>query len=91
MEFLTLLDPAALVNGGALILVIWLVIHTFKHTIPRLVDDFKVAIKEQRNSFVEELREERKMFREELGAQRDELAKLTSELHNLRDDLRAQR
>jgi hypothetical protein len=85
-------DPAALANGGALLLVMWLVFHTFKHTIPRLAKDFNTALKEQRASFIEELREERNMCREELAAQRQEFGlkinELAGAIDRLRDDLR---
>ncbi len=92
MDMLGSVDPAALVNGGALLLVMWLVYHTFKHTIPRLAGDFKQTLKEQRDSFIEELREERRMCREELGIQRQEFGSkingLTHAIDRLRDDMR---
>lgn len=50
---------------GAFGLVVWMVQYTLKHTIPKLVDDFKEALTSQQDIFAEQLREQRSFCRNE--------------------------
>lgn len=65
-------------NLGAFIVLVWLVRHTFKFTIPRLAKDFKEELQLQRETFTEELRTERESFNEQLSTQREQFRE---ELH----------
>lgn len=68
------IDLKALVETGAtgviVLLVVWLIRRVFTHTIPRLADDFKEALKTQQGLFIAQLEKQRDDFREALGEQR---------------------
>jgi hypothetical protein len=73
-----------LMNMGAFGLVCAIVWHVFRHTIPRLADDFKTSLAEQRQDFRDELRLERDDFKEalqDLGCKIEKLADRFSELN----------
>ena len=59
---------------GALGVVFWLVFRTFSHTIPRLSNDFKTAVKESRDDFKETLREQRADYHTAIEAQQNYFA-----------------
>ena len=60
------------IDVGAFGVVVWLIIHVHKNTLPKMVEDFSECIKETRDSFVTELQSMRALFAEELRAQRRE-------------------
>lgn len=64
--------------GGAFGLVVWVVQRTFKHTIPRLAEDFRAALTQQQAAYREDLKETREAFRDELRAERLTLQELLS-------------
>lgn len=72
-------------------LVAWLVKRVFTHTIPRLAEDFKVALDRQLNAFSESLGAMRTEFTEELRAQRkeffEEIRESRSECRSCRDKM----
>lgn len=74
-------------EGGGLVLIAWLIFHTFRHTIPRLansfdktnerlVDRFSGELKEQRKEFITELKEQRQADRAERHQANTELREM---------------
>ena len=57
-------------QGGSFVLVAWLVTWTFRHTIPRLADQFDRTINAQRVEFLAALDKQRTEFREEIHLER---------------------
>ena len=57
-------------TGAIILLVVWLVRRVFAHTIPRLAEDFKEALKGQQSLFLEQLTIQRDDFRTALSEQR---------------------
>lgn len=55
-----------LVNGGAFVILAWLIRHTFTHTVPRIVDQFSESLKDQQGTFREEMRLEREAHKDEV-------------------------
>lgn len=53
------------VNGGAFVILAWLIRHTFQHTVPRIVSQFSQSLKEQQGTFQEEMRLERAAHKDE--------------------------
>ncbi len=82
---LTLMDFANPLNivlqFGAFGVVCFLMLHVFRHTIPRIVMDFNNITKESRTAFVDQLTLIQKLFNDTLHAQRKDF----------RDDLRLER
>jgi len=71
--------------GGAFGLVVWVVQRTFKHTIPRLAEDFRKTLTQQQAAYREDLKETRDAFREELRAERVSLQELLASERSCRE------
>jgi len=67
-DFSPLFETGA--TGAIILLVVWLVRRVFTHTIPRLAEDFKEALKGQQGLFLEQLSKQRDDFRGALAEQR---------------------
>lgn len=59
------------INGGAFVILAWLIRHTFQHTVPRIVDQFTVALKDQQTVFREEMAATRESSAESLRLERE--------------------
>ena len=82
------LDLGAIVNGGAFVVLAWLVRHTFQVTIPRLAADFRAALTEVTTAWREDLRAERDVVRGLVAEVRD-LAKEVRELAEIVAEMKA--
>lgn len=76
-------------NAGAIVLISWLVQHTFKHTIPRLADQFSKTLEDMRKSFTEALDKQHNNYigvidklREDSRAERREFIDTIDKLRN---------
>ena len=81
-DFAPLLETGA--TGTIIILVAWLVRRVFTHTIPRLAEDFKEALKCQQETFLDQLEKQREDFKSALSEQRGDFR---DSIKNEREDL----
>ena len=67
-------------QGGSFVVMAWLVTHVFRHTLPRLAEQFDTTVNGQRKEFLEEIGRQRTEFREELHLEREAFAKRLGEI-----------
>lgn len=79
MDFINPLN--IILQFGAFGVLCFLMLHVFRHTIPRIVMDFSNITKESRTAYIDQLNLIQKMFNETLNAQRKDF----------RDDMRLER
>ncbi len=69
----------AVLQFGAFGVLCMLVLHVFRHTIPRLAKGYESSLKEERESNVEQLAQAREDYKETLNAQRNDFINVMRE------------
>ncbi len=69
----------AVLQFGAFGVLCMLVLHVFRHTIPRLAKGYETSLKEERESNVEQLAQAREDYKETLNAQRNDFINVMRE------------
>lgn len=77
---------------GAFGLIAWVLKRVFIHTIPRLAQDYKDALKEQQQTWMEEMKETRLAFKDEVHRQTEIFqSEILNQRENYRQELQRER